>query len=73
MIDTLIGWNVDLLVRRSRPYSQEEFERRRGISYLGTVIDVVSAEVLMLSKLEWSNKSASERHLRGAESAAMLK
>jgi hypothetical protein len=72
VIDTLSGWKVDLIVRKARPFSLEEFARRRPIEFFGKTIYVVSPEDSILSKLEWSKKGNSERQLRDAESVAVL-
>jgi hypothetical protein len=47
------GWKADLILRKDRPFSREEFERRRQIETLGRKLWVVSAEDTILSKLEW--------------------
>ena len=72
VIDTKSGWKVDLIVRKSRPFSVEEFNRRETISFLGQEISILSAEDAILSKLEWGKKGESERQLRDAESVAVL-
>ncbi|MCH7685343.1 MAG: hypothetical protein IH899_01445 [Planctomycetes bacterium] len=72
VIDTKSGWKVDLIVRKSRPFSVEEFNRREAISFQGQEIFILSAEDAILSKLEWGKKGKSERQLRDAESVAVL-
>jgi hypothetical protein len=72
VIDTNTGWKVDLFVRKSRPFSLEEFRRRRAVEFAGRTIDVVSPEDSILSKLEWSKNGNSERQLRDAESVAVV-
>jgi len=53
-IDPDSGWKADFLVRKERPYSLEEFGRRRRISILGVDVAVASAEDVLISKLEWA-------------------
>lgn len=48
-----IGWKVDLMVRKDRPFSRSEFERRLRRSVLGVDVDIASAEDIVLAKLEW--------------------
>jgi hypothetical protein len=72
VIDTKSGWKVDLIVRKSRPFSVEEFNRRETVSFQGQEISILSAEDAILSKLEWEKKGESERQLRDAESVAVL-
>lgn len=35
VVDFSTGWKVDLIIRKSRPFSQTEFERRIPIEYDG--------------------------------------
>lgn len=72
VIDTTSGWKIDLIVRKSRPYDIEAFGRRRQAKLLGQEIWVLSPEDAILSKLEWSRKSDSERQLRDAESVVVI-
>jgi hypothetical protein len=71
IIDTDSGWKADLIVRKERPFSIEEFRRRTPAQILGTSVAVVSAEDSILSKLEWSRDSQSQRQLRDALGVAM--
>ncbi len=52
-IDPESGWKVDLIVRRDRPYSRTEFERRERITLLGVEVAVASLEDVLIAKLEW--------------------
>jgi hypothetical protein len=63
VIDLTSGWKIDFIVRKSRPFSLEEFERRREADLLGTTLYVASAEDVVLSKLEWAKMAESERQL----------
>lgn len=53
VIDLEGSWKIDLIIRKDRPFSREEFRRRRRIDMAGEPIWVVSAEDTILSKLEW--------------------
>jgi hypothetical protein len=52
-IDPESGWKVDLIVRRDRPYSRTEFERRERITLLGVEVVMASLEDVLIAKLEW--------------------
>lgn len=64
VIDVTTGWKVDLIVRKDRPFSAEEFRRRIPTVISGVATYVASAEDTILSKLEWSKRSGSEQQLR---------
>jgi hypothetical protein len=66
VIDFASGWKVDFIVRKSRPFSVEEFGRRRAVELLGVTLFVASPEDVIISKLEWSKLSESERQIRDA-------
>lgn len=69
-IDATTGWKIDFLVRRDRPFSREEFDRRARANLLGTPAWIASPEDTILAKLEWAGASGSEQQLRDV--AAML-
>jgi hypothetical protein len=54
VVDEATTWKADLVVRKDRPFSIAEFERRERLEVLGVVAWVASAEDTILSKLEWS-------------------
>jgi hypothetical protein len=65
VIDLETGWKVDLIVRKRRPFSLVEFDRRVERKILGVHLSVCSPEDSILSKLEWAQKmGGSERQLR---------
>lgn len=66
LIDNRTGWKIDLIVRRDRPFSVAEFDRRAPVTVMGVAVFVASAEDTVLSKLEWSKLSDSERQLQDA-------
>lgn len=63
VIDMESGWKIDFIIRKSRPFSVEEFDRRREADLLGTTVYIASAEDVMLSKLEWAKMAGSERQI----------
>ena len=63
VIDLATGWKIDLIIRKARAFSQEEFSRRRRADVDGVPIFVASPEDVVLTKLEWSKLSQSQRQL----------
>jgi hypothetical protein len=63
VIDLLTGWKIDLIMRKSRPFSQEEFRRRQVVNLKDVPLSVASAEDIIVSKLEWSKLAQSQRHI----------
>jgi len=55
---------IDFIIRKDRPFSIEEFERRRPADLLGTPGFITSIEDTIVAKLEWASTTASERQLR---------
>jgi len=65
VIDHATGWKIDLILRRNRAFSREEFGRRIAVSLLDVDVFMASAEDTILAKLEWSKASGgSERQRR---------
>lgn len=64
VVETATGWKVDLLIRKDRPFSREEFARRQRADLLGASAHVATAEYTIIAKLEWSRSGESERQLR---------
>lgn len=59
---------VDIMVRKPNEYRILEFSRRQLHTIAGETIYTVSKEDLILSKLEWSRDSGSERQLSDVKS-----
>lgn len=70
-LDNETGWKIDFIFRKSRPYSQEEFQRRTAITFEGMRFFVATAEDVIISKLEWAKMGESHRQLEDA--ATVLK
>jgi hypothetical protein len=71
VIDQKTGWKIDLIVRKSRPFSLREFDRREAADFFGVKAAVATAEDVLLSKLEWAKLGESHRQIEDA--AAILK
>lgn len=68
VIDSSSGWKVDFIVRRDRPYSVVELERRLPVQIGGVDCWITTPEDSILSKLEWAAASGSERQLSDVRS-----
>jgi hypothetical protein len=66
VIDMASGWKVDFIIRKPRPFSLIEFDRRREIDFEGLSIYMASAEDVILTKLEWAKRAQSERQIEDA-------
>jgi hypothetical protein len=71
VIDLTTGWKIDLIFRKSRPFSQEEFGRRRLINLQGIRLFVATAEDVIVAKLEWAMLAKSQRQIEDV--AAILR
>lgn len=72
VIDFDTGWKADLIIRKDRAYSVEEFRRRAAARLLDIDLFVVSPEDAILSKLEWGKMGQSERQARDALGVAIV-
>lgn len=70
VIDAESGWKADLVVRKSRPFSESEFARRQPMASGPGDLSIVRIEDLMLAKLEWARLGGSARQL---EDVAVLR
>jgi hypothetical protein len=68
VVDARSAFKVDLIVRKERPFSREELDRRRSVDLLpGVRVSLASAEDTILSKLEWAKKAGrSEKQVEDA-------
>jgi hypothetical protein len=71
VIDLATGWKIDLIIRKSRAFSQEEFSRRESVSLQGLQLFIASLEDVIASKLEWSKLAQSQRQIEDV--AAILR
>jgi len=71
VIDQRSGWKIDMIIRKDRAFSREEFRRRQLITTQGLSFFVATAEDVILAKLEWSKLAQSQRQI--ADAAGILK
>lgn len=71
VVDLNTGWKIDLIVAKSRAYSQEEFRRRVAVTLAGVSTFVATIEDLIISKIEWAKFSQSNRQIQDV--VALLK
>ncbi len=67
------GLKVDLIIRKTRLFSQTEFSRRQKAHFLGRERWFATAEDIILAKLEWSKIGTSERQFADALSVAKIR
>lgn len=72
IIDNLSGWKADFILRKARAFSRKEFERKGIAEIGGSDVWVTSPEDIILSKLEWSKDSQSERQFGDALGVAVV-
>ena len=72
VIDFEDGWKADLILRKDRPFSIEEFRRRLPRTLLGQSLPLASAEDVNLAKMEWNVLTPSERQLHDALQVAVV-
>jgi len=61
--DQRTAWKIDLIICKSRPFSQEEFGRRRRVVFEGLTLWIATVEDVLIAKLEWASKGESRRQL----------
>jgi hypothetical protein len=66
VIDRRGIWKFDFILRKIRPFSKKEFDRRRKIEILDISVFAATPEDVLLAKLEWAKLGESERQLRDA-------
>jgi hypothetical protein len=72
VIDLTTGWKIDLIFRKSRPFSREEFGRRQLVNLQGLRLFVASAEDVVISKLEWAKLARSQRQIEDVSAVLKL-
>lgn len=63
VVETTTGWKADLIIRKSRQFSQAEFARRRPIDFEGIRLWVATVEDMIIAKLEWAHLGGSARQI----------
>ena len=66
LINIESGAKIDLIIRKERPFSRQEFMRKTSVKFLGMDTYVLSPEDSILSKLEWSKGRQSETQFKDA-------
>lgn len=67
VVDLATASRIDFIVKKDRPFSRAEMERRVPIDLAGVTAFVVSAEDTIVAELEWSKlNGGSETQLRNA-------
>jgi hypothetical protein len=72
IIHLATGFKVDLIIKKKRAFSQEEFARREEANYLGEPRWFATAEDVIIAKLEWSKLGGSERQFIDALDVARI-
>jgi hypothetical protein len=72
IIDLAGGWKADLIIRKDRPFSIEEFRRRQVGTLHGRPLSIATPEDVILSKLEWDRLTPSERQVQDAWHVALV-
>ncbi len=74
VIDMATAWKADLIVRKARPFSEEEMRRRVQGDLLGAQVFVASPEDTLISKLEWAQQGGgSQLQLRDVSGILQLR
>lgn len=73
VIDKEDSWKIDLIFRKSRPFSKEEFNRRQLTQMLGVSLFVATAEDIIIAKLEWAKLGHSRRQIEDASGIIRLR
>jgi hypothetical protein len=66
------GFKIDIILKKSRSFSREEFARRQKVMLLGRTRWFASPEDTILAKLEWSKMEKSERQFEDALNIAKV-
>ena len=67
------AFKIDLIIRKSRSFSKEEFSRRQRGNFLGQSRCFATAEDIILAKLEWAKIGGSERQFNDALNVARVR
>lgn len=73
IVDLATGWKADLIMRRSRPFSRTEFDRRTVVEFEGMQVPIATAEDVLLAKLEWAKLGESARQIEDAASILRIR
>jgi hypothetical protein len=62
-----------LIIRKSRAFSRQEFERRQLVSIEGLRLFFATAEDVVIAKLEWAKLAQSQRQIEDVCAILMLR
>ena len=72
IIDIQTGWKADLIIRKKRAYSKQEFSRKTNTTLMGMSLWILSPEDSILSKLEWSKGRETQIQFKDALGVIMV-
>ena len=73
VIDLATGWKVDFIIRKPRPFSRGEFERKSEVEFQGMKVVVATAEDVVIAKLEWAKLGQSRRQIEDASGVLKMR
>jgi hypothetical protein len=73
VIDLKTGWKIDLIFRKSRPFSEKEFSRRQLVDLQGLRLYIAGVEDVIIAKLEWAKLANSQRQIEDVASMLRLR
>ena len=73
VIDLSTGWKIDLVIRRDRAFSRQEFDRRISVEYADMRLHVATAEDVIIAKLEWAKMGESRRQIEDVAGVLRLR
>jgi hypothetical protein len=62
------GWKIDLILRKSRPFSEAEFARRIQVTFHALCVSVATVEDLIVAELESARLGESRRQIEDVTS-----
>jgi hypothetical protein len=63
VIDTSMAWKIDFIIRKPEAFSREAFQRRVPTEIEGTLVDIATAEDIVIAKLAWAKQGQSLRQI----------
>lgn len=63
VIEIGTAWKLDLVIRKARPFSVGELQRRQVTRILGMGVATATPEDTVIAKLEWAKQGASDRQI----------
>lgn len=67
------GWKIDMIIRKDRPFSVAELERRVRSTAFGFPVWIATAEDVIVSKLECARRGGSERQVDDAKAIVRVR